>query len=187
MSFKAVQKVLVIDVESTGLDPIKNSCIEIGAVLLDEELNVLDEYSTLIAPLPGTEINPDSMAVNKISMEELKTAPDYKTVIEEFHKRFSSFFPVPTISGWNVWFDVAFLRGLYEKAGKNWPFGHRFLDLQSVVQFFSGFQGVSLEKLVSSLLKEKQTHRAIDDTRHTAQVLKHLVEKHIISIDLPER
>jgi len=181
MNFKANQKVLVIDVESTGLDPTKHSCIEIGAVLMDEELNIVDEYSSLIAPIPGTEVNPESMAVNKISMEELKTAPDYKTVIEEFHKRFGEGGSIPTISGWNVWFDVAFLRGLYEKMGRQWPFGHRFLDLQSVAQFFSGFQGVSLEKLVDSLLQEKQTHRAIDDTRHTAKVLKYFVEKYLKS------
>jgi DNA polymerase III alpha subunit (gram-positive type) len=126
-------------------------------------------------------MNADSMAVNKISMEELKTAPDFKIVIEEFHKRFCEGGSIPTILGWNVWFDVAFLRGLYEKMGKPWPFGHRFLDLQSVAQFFSGFQGVSLEKLVDSLLKEKPTHRAIDDTRHTAKVFKIFAEKYLTS------
>ena len=179
MSGKENQRVLVVDVEATGLDPSKHSLIEIGAVLLDENLKTIKEYSSLVAPLPGREIYKESMAVNKISMEELKTAPDFKTVIDEFHEAFCLDPIVPTISGWNVWFDVDFMRVLYDKVGKKWPFGHRFLDLQSVAQFFSGFRGVSLEKLVDYYIKEKQTHRAIDDTRHTVQILRILAEKYL--------
>lgn len=179
MDSKMNNRVLVVDVEATGLDPSRHSLIEIGAVLLDENLKSIKEYSSLVAPLPGREINKESMAVNKISMEELKTAPDYKKVIEEFHEAFCLDPIVPTISGWNVWFDADFMRVLYDKVEKKWPFGHRFLDLQSVAQFFSGFRGVSLEKLVGHYIKEKPTHRAIDDARHTAQILRVLAEKYL--------
>jgi DNA polymerase III epsilon subunit-like protein len=179
MGNKNRKKVLVIDVETTGLDPAKHACIEIGAILLDEALNPVDEFSSLIAPMAGTEVNEESMAVNRIRMEDLRSAPDYQTVIGEFNHRFCSNQSIPTIAGWNVWFDMAFMRILFERVGMKWPFGHRFLDLQSVAQFFSGFRGVSLEETVQSLLGEKQTHRAIDDTRHTVKVFQHLAKQHL--------
>ena len=173
-------KVLVFDVECTGLDPVKNALIEIGAVLLDERLNPIDDYSTLIAPWEGAEINPEAMAVHKIKLEKLQAARGFQTVVKEFHKRFGSGDPLPVLAGWNVWFDVAFLRALYEKTELEWPFSHRFLDIQAIILFFSRLKGASLEETVKSIvgIGETQSHRAIDDARQTVKVLQHLAEKH---------
>ena len=179
MGIMGLNRVLVIDIESTGLDPARHACIEIGAVLLDEELNPVDEFSSLIAPWEGAEINQESMAVNKISIEKLYHASDFRQVVTEFHQRFSSTQSVPVLAGWNVWFDAAFMRQLYEKAGLKWPFGHRFLDIQSVVLFFSRFRGMSLEKTAQALLGEKQTHRAMDDTWQTVKILQRYAQKHL--------
>ena len=179
MSPKLHRKVLVIDVEATGLDPVKNACIEVGAVLLDETLEPIDDYSSLIAPWEGAQIDPKAMAVHNISLKELRKARDVRSVVEEFHARFCSDSSVPIIAGWNVWFDVAFLRALYDRTEIKWPFSHRFLDVQAIVLFFSRLDGPSLEKTVQSLLGEKQTHRAINDARQTGKVLQHLAEKHL--------
>ncbi len=170
MGVRGRNKVLVIDVEATGLDPARHACIEIGAVLLDEGLNSTDEFSSLLAPWEGAEIAEESMAIHKIDLEKLRAARDFKSVISEFHQRFCTDPSIPTLAGWNVWFDAAFLRQLYDRAGIKWPFGHRYLDIQSVVSFYSGFRGVSLEDTVKSLTGEVQTHRAIEDTRQTANL-----------------
>jgi DNA polymerase III epsilon subunit-like protein len=175
------RKVLVIDVEATGLDPVKNACIEVGAVLLDETLEPIDDYSSLIAPWEGAEFNKESMAVHNISMKELKEARDFHVVIGEFHKRFCSDSTMPMLAGWNVWFDVAFMRALYDRTEIKWPFSHRFLDVQAIVLFFSRLHGPSLEKTVRSLLGEKQTHRAIDDARQTGKVLQNLAGKYLFT------
>ena len=181
MDLRLHRKVLVIDVEATGLDPAKNACIEVGAVLLDETLEPIDDYSSLIAPWEGAEFNKESMAVHGISMKELKQAPNFHAVIGEFHKRFCSDSPIPTLAGWNVWFDVAFMRVLYDKIGMRWPFSYHFLDIQSIVLFYSRFHNPSLEQTVRSLLGEKQTHRAIDDARQTGKVLQHLAKEHLLA------
>jgi DNA polymerase III epsilon subunit-like protein len=173
------KKVLVVDVETTGLDPTKHACIEIGAVLLDEVLNPIDDYSSLIAPWEGAKIDKKSMAIHNITLKELKGARDFRSVVGEFHNRFCSGPSIPVLAGWNVWFDVAFLRILYDKTEIKWPFSHRFLDVQAIVLFFSRLEGPSLEKTVKSLLGEKQTHRAIDDARQTGKVLQHLAGKYL--------
>lgn len=41
---------LWVDLETTGSDPTKDCIIEVGAILTDQDLNVLGEYSELVAP-----------------------------------------------------------------------------------------------------------------------------------------
>jgi DNA polymerase III epsilon subunit-like protein len=176
---KGHNKVLVFDLETTGLDPARHAVIEIGAVLLDENLLPIEEYSSLVSPWDGAEIMPESMAVNRISMEELRGAPDFRAVTAEFHRKFGAADPLPWLAGWNVWFDVAFLKAHYERAGMRWPFPHHFLDVQSLILFRSRFRGASLSATVRSMLGEKQTHRAIDDARQTARVLTLLGDEFI--------
>lgn len=183
MSLNCHNKVLVFDLETTGLDPARNACIEIGAVLLDESLRPIDEYSSLAAPWEGAEIVPKSMAVNRISRDELESARDIGTVVGEFHQKFGSAKPLPWLAGWNVWFDVAFLKAHYERTGVTWPFSYHFLDVQSLILFQSKFRGASLSGTVQSMLGDKQTHRAIDDARQTARVLTLLGEKYLSGPD----
>ena len=180
MAIKFNNEVLVFDVEATGLDPVKNACIEIGAVLLDKDLNMVNEFSTLVAPWPGAEIVKESMAVHKISLEELNRGPDFRTAVGEFHERYGTKKPLPILAGWNVWFDVFFVRALYDKAGIKWPFSHHFLDIQSVELFMGALKVVSLENTVKSMVVgDLQTHRAIDDARQTAKVLQVLAQRHL--------
>lgn len=172
-------KVLVFDVETTGLDPTKHACIEIGAVLLDETLRPIDEYSSLMAPWKGAELMKKSQEIHKIPENEFKQARPLEVVVREFHNRFGSRQPVPILAGWNVWFDVAFLRVLYEKEGIEWPFSFHFLDIQAIILFFHKMKRSSLHKTVQAMLTETQTHRAIDDARQTAKVLSLLGEQHL--------
>ena len=137
MESKCLNKVLVIDVETTGLDPQKHACIEIGAVLLDESLNPIDEFSSLLAPWEGAEIVKESMAVNKISQKELSAAKGFESVLQEFHQQFGTGMPLPWLAGWNVWFDIAFLQNHYRKAQLKWPFSFKSLDIQSLIRIFS--------------------------------------------------
>jgi len=141
-------RVLVIDVETTGFDPAQYACIEIGAVLLDESLHPVQEFSSLIAPWEGAQIMEQSMKVNQISREQLQCAPFIAEVVNEFHDTFRLDEAVPLIAGWNVWFDVSFLKELYRRAQRAWPFSYRLLDVQSVVCFHSMLAGLSQEKAI---------------------------------------
>ena len=46
---KVLNRILVIDVETTGFEPSKHACIELGAVLLDEHFKSIEEFSSLVA------------------------------------------------------------------------------------------------------------------------------------------
>lgn len=179
MNPKVHKNILIIDVETTGLDPVKHSCIEIGAVRLDKDLNALNEWSSLLSPWEGSEFLKEALAVHKISVQEIMESRPLDEVIKEFDKWIRSEGPTPILSGWNVWFDVAFLRDLYKRANISWPFSHHYLDVQSLMFFFSGIQELPLNEAVQRWIGEKQTHRALDDAKHTAQILRLLATKHL--------
>ncbi|MFN7139325.1 MAG: exonuclease domain-containing protein [Limisphaerales bacterium] len=174
---KTTSDILLIDVETTCVDPLKHACIEIGAILLDHDLNPIREYSTYIAPWEGAEIQPEAMAVNGISPCDLERAPTIQQVVEQFDCIFQPETRRLFLSGWNVWFDVGFLRVLYGKAGRRWPFRSRMLDLQSIVTFHSQLVPQSQAETAKRYLNEEQSHRALGDVQQTAKILKLFTEK----------
>ena len=169
--------ILVIDVETFGLNPTKNACIELGAVHLNVNLDPINEFSTLIAPWAGSEIVPEALRVNGIDLESLNSAPQISEVVELFHANFRPDINKLLLCGWNVWLDVAFLRDLYVRGNRKWPFGHRLLDMQSVVTFHSNLIPRSQAEVIKSLLNENQSHRALEDAQQTAKILRFFNDK----------
>jgi DNA polymerase III epsilon subunit-like protein len=166
------KEILVIDVETTGLDPAKHACIELGAVCLDKDLQMTKQFSSLVAPWKGAEFVKEAMKINQIAAEQLRGAPSIEDVVEAFHETFRPDEKILLLSGWNVWLDAYFLRNLYERASREWPFNYRLLDVQSVFSFHSLMAASSQEKTIQELLHEKQEHRALADAKHTSRVLQ---------------
>ncbi|HWA25959.1 MAG TPA: 3'-5' exonuclease [Lacunisphaera sp.] len=173
------QPVLVVDVETSGFDPQRNACLELGAILLDTTLKPVAQFSSLIAPWKGAELVPQAMAVNRISAEELKTAPTAAQALERFHAEMVGSKAAPLLAGWNIWFDAGFLRNLYERAERPWPFRHRLLDVQSIALFHSRFGAGSQEVAIKEHLDDQQKHRALPDALHTARLLQQFAERHL--------
>lgn len=178
-------RVLVIDVETTGFDPARHACIEIGAVLLDESLRAVQEFSSLIAPWEGAQIVEQAMKVNQISRKQLQSAPRVEEVVKQFHETFRLADMPPLISGWNVWFDVSFIKDLYQRVQRPWPFSYRLLDVQSVVSFHMLLAGISQEKAIEKFLNERQKHRALADASHTARLLQLVAQRCLLDSHLP--
>ncbi|PWU19847.1 MAG: hypothetical protein C5B50_05305 [Verrucomicrobia bacterium] len=176
-TFPVERELLVLDVETTGLRPDRNACIEIGALLLDRNLQINSSFSSLVCPWQGAEIVPEAMQKNRITPQELAAAPPIQEVVKEFHA-FAAVNPAPLIAGWNVWFDVGFLKDLYSRAALKWPFGHRLADVQSVFSYFSGFAGTSQEEAIKQMLNESQSHRALADATQTTKILQKMAGVH---------
>jgi DNA polymerase-3 subunit epsilon len=171
---RVARRALVIDVETTGLDPARHACIEIGAVLLDESLDVVWEFSASLLPPPDAEICAEAQQIHRIALAESQRGEPAEKVIRAFHHRISSESAPVVVAGWNVWFDVSFLKVLYRRAGIDWSFGHRFLDVQSIVSFAEDLRDVSQASVIENYLGETQTHRALADARQTARLLRQM-------------
>jgi len=72
---------VVFDLETTGINQERDAIIEISAIKVQNH-EVTDEFSTLVNP--GRHIPAGATAVNGITDDMVKDAPDIKTAMEDF-------------------------------------------------------------------------------------------------------
>jgi len=174
---------LVLDLETTGIDPVLHSTIEIGAVLLDRHtLEEVKAWSAVIKRQERNGTNPYSMALHGISLQDIKMGKDPKRAVEEFLETFGTDY---LLTGWNVGFDVQFFRALLRHTGHTDAFDkidyHR-IDVWSIAQFLKTigwFQSdvSSLSCLCEQLgLPRSKAHSGLEDARITATALRRLIQ-----------
>lgn len=159
-----MQTLIALDLETTGLDPMRDAVIEIGAVRFRGD-RVEDEWTTLVnpgRPLPGF-----ITQLTGITDDMLADAPRLSQVLGELESRAGDL----PILGHSVRFDLAFLRrkGLF---GLNQTVDT--FDLASVL--LPSASRYRLGALASALgVPVRSSHRALDDARTTMQVYLKLV------------
>lgn len=180
-------RLLVIDTETGGFDPLMWSILSIGAVVW-EDGNLLGEAEVLVAEQP-VEVEAGAMKVNRIDLKEhvaIGLAP--KRAVATFENFILEYFPqgkVP-LAGHNVGFDIGFLQRLYRLAGVDFEtrFSHRSIDTSSIMNFLrlAGKLPIPNSSLDSGLryfrieVKGHERHSALADARATAKVLTALIE-----------
>ena len=166
---------VAVDIETTGLDPNRESIIEFAALVFQGD-DILDEVHTLINP--GKPIPPEITRITGIDDRMVTGAPSLFTVRSKIRNVLADHI----IIGHNVGFDMGFL----EAEG----FGlrqHRMdtITLASILIPEAGRYG--LEALVNFLNlpnpSGKQTHRALDDVRQTVDLFFEL-RRRALGLDL---
>ena len=160
---------VVLDFETTGLDPQVDEIIEIGAVKIQDG-QIVDEYHTLIKP--SREISRRSSEITGITQEMLEN----KRSIEEVLPEFLGFLENSIIVAHNANFDYRFLRLWIKKVmGLDWE--RPYIDTLALAKSLLKMRSYSLDSVVEKLgLGPFRHHRALDDARVTAQVFLRFVE-----------
>ena len=152
----------VLDVETTGLDPLKDRVIEVGVVVTDVSGRTLDEWGTLINP--GVGIRSSASHINGIQTEWLAAAPSFAAVAHEVAQRMNGRIFVAH----NVKFDSSFLHEEFARAGYletgDWT-NLCTLDLADKVGLPR-----RLTLACASMGIPHETHDALGDARATAQL-----------------
>lgn len=183
MNFK--KDILLIDLETTGLDASKHEIIQLGAVLLDgKTLKEKKVFNTFIRSTGWKNRDPESMLVNGISKDQLEGAPSLKEVIKEFEELFPSGKVILAYYGGPV--DMDFLRAAYKKLKKIWKFDYHYFNLWGL--FFSylasrnklrnqkKFTGFSLDDFMKEFkLKSENRHDALEDCRIEAEIFRRVM------------
>jgi len=99
----AMPTIVSLDIETTGLDPLRDAVIEIGAVRFNGN-RVEREWSTLINP--NRIIPPQITQLTGITNEMVRTAPPLQAVLHEL----ADFAGQAPIVGHSVHFDLSFLQ-----------------------------------------------------------------------------
>jgi len=112
-------KVLWVDLETTGTNPIRHGIIQLAALveiggILEAELNLK------MAPLAKHEIEEEALAVNSVTQEEINTYPHQSKQYPEFEALLSRYInryeklDKFILAGYNInAFDEPFLRQLF--------------------------------------------------------------------------
>ncbi|NMB57655.1 MAG: DEAD/DEAH box helicase [Chloroflexi bacterium] len=159
--------IVSLDIETTGLDPVNDAIIEIGAVRFNGN-RVEAEYSQMINP--GRPIPPMITQLTGITDEMVRREPPVKAIIQDFE----NFVGDCPILGHNIRFDLGFLRRQTRAFEYN-----DIIDTYELAAVFlptaSRYNLGALQQLLS--IPFPATHRALDDARATRGVYEKLIRK----------
>ncbi len=180
---KLPEKLIALDIESTDSDYQKGSIIQIGAVIVNEDLSLGAEFNTLIKPLDNYH-NPDARKVHQITDEMLENAPTIQDALDAFEKFAHTASPRPLLASWGNYFDITFIRETYRKIGRKYQFSYRSLDLKSIAIWemakHTPIHGEGLSGGVNAFLNalgmqfEGTPHNALHDIKNTMRIIQAL-------------
>lgn len=173
-------KLLWVDLEMTGLDPLKDVIIEVGAEITDFEFKTLADYEAMIQQpkeivLNRIENNPQNKAwwdqypenkadfINNLD----KGKPSFQAeqdLIELIEKHFGD--EPAILAGNSIHNDRAFIKQWWPNLDKK--LHYRMLDVSSYKILMQAKYGVEFEK--------KGAHRAFDDIQASIAELQHYLE-----------
>jgi len=173
---------ICLDIETTDVSNEIGSIIQLGAIYLNDEFEEIDSFSTYIKPLDSHR-NQKAMSVNEISEDILAHSPSLTEALELFENFVFQKLKNNKIrlAAWGAYFDIPFLRMQYKKIHREWPFGHKSIDLKSIAIWELSKRNIPLFGGVEKALKylnlefEGRQHDALADINNSVRVLKKII------------
>lgn len=172
---------IILDIETTGLDPLKHSMVSLGAVDYDTG----EEFYGECRVTPGRVI--DSFALGVNGFTEAQCLDETKELPDALYLRFLGWCLATKrdllVGGQQVGaFDLLFLKEVHARcvaAGSGtpaWSFGHRSVDLHSVA-FAKLGKSLSLDGILQAvgLTPEPKPHNALTGARLERDAFKLLL------------
>ncbi len=161
---------IVFDVETTGISPLNDRIIEIGAIKIRGG-KITSELSTLVNP--GVCIPPRITDITGITDAMIANQPRIEEVLPEF----LAFCEEDIILGHNISFDYSFIKASCVKEGL--AFNKQAVDTLTIARkFLKGLPSRSLGGLCEHYnISLTQAHRAVHDARATYALFRCLQEQ----------
>ena len=160
-------RIVFFDTETTGANPATAKIVELGYVVTDEELNVLNSWRTLVDPeMP---IPADASGVHHITDEDVYDAPTVEQISEACLAPLQQ--PGAILVAHNAPFDLQVAAGLLGRDYKS-------IDtLQLAKRYIPDAPNHKLGTLMyyCGLTQRKNTHSAIEDCMICVDLLRHIM------------
>lgn len=178
---------IVLDVESTSLDPRTGSILSLGALDLDEPSNQFYDECRI---WDGAHVEEAALAVNGFSQEEIRD--EGKKTEAELVGAFVAWATARPkslmLAAQNVSFDLEFVQEACKRAGIECPFGKRTIDTHTLVWLHMqsrglaqpvnehGNSGISLDAALEycGVPKEPKPHNALTGAFCHAEVISRI-------------
>ena len=186
------KKVFWFDVETTGLNPIKQDIIQL-AFLIEIDGKVIESQNLLMQPFDYTTVDQEALEIHDRSIEEIRT---YSTpneaylkliaILEKYVDRYDRADKFHH-AGYNSRFDMDFLRQFFIKNGDSffgsW-FNHKAIDPLSLLHLIDGIGNISLDNYrLETVCKHfdipLDAHDALSDINATRNLTKLICLKYI--------
>lgn len=180
---------VVVDVETSGLHPEHNALLEMAVVLIDYNPEsgfiVGPSFSEHIIPFPDAEMDPKSLAFNKIdpyhplrfAKPEIEALKSLFEPIKQALKKHRC--QKAVLVGHNAWFDLQFLQKACDRQDLKSPF-HSFTSFDTATLAGIAYGQTVLAKALSAAdidFNINEAHSAIYDAQKTAELFCKILNK----------
>jgi len=172
--FASFQNIIVLDVETTGIDMRRDEVIELAALCVEkrgEELVTADEFDLFIRLSEGRHLPPVIVELTGITEERLLREGVSKSAAAE---RFAELLrrPKPLVVAYNAQFDLCFLYYLLRRTGQAPLLRNiKMLDALTVYKDRQPYPHKLSDAVRAYSLQAQNTHRAIDDAKAALELL----------------
>ena len=179
---------VVVDVETSGFDPVKNALLEVAAVpIVADQEGYMAPGATIachVKPFEGSILDPKSLEFNGIDPHHpFRMAKPEKEALEHIFKPIRILVKSKQCSrailvGHNAFFDLGFIRAAVERCNiKNQPF-HSFSSFDTATLAGLAYGQTVLARAVIAAKIEweaEKAHSAVYDAEKTAELFCKIV------------
>lgn len=168
-----MNNLIIVDIETTGLDRVNCGIVSIGAV----DYNSEHKFYIECRPNQSDIIEQKALEINGFTYDQIfdPTKPSTTQAYKSFEEWALSIYDQPILGGENIGqFDALFLcKASGNGFTLNWPFKHRFVDLHSIFCFATG-KSISLQNMAKyfGLDPEPEIHNALNGALKAKEVLQ---------------
>jgi DNA polymerase-3 subunit epsilon len=185
-------KKLFVDLETCGLDSVKNGIVEIGMII--ETPRSHKEHHFFLRPFPKDVVDLKALEINRMTKEEIAKFSDPVAVYREIstilslyvnkYNRADKFIFI----GYNAVFDYDFMRAFFNKCGDKYfgsfvhypPLDVMQLALLKLVKTRHEMPNFKLGTVASEcgiVINEEEAHGAMYDIQKTRELFYKLMER----------
>lgn len=178
--FQQFDNLIVLDTETTGINPAKEEIIELAAVRLvqkDGKLEYAEEFDDLIRLSDGRHLSQEIVNLTGISEQMLMTRGISKS---ESCAHLMRMLQVsrPLIVAYNAQFDLCFLYYFLQRYGDTSVLkGVKMLDALTIYKDRRPYPHKLANAVDAYRLVTQNTHRAVDDAKATVELLLAMQEE----------
>lgn len=172
--------ICVLDVEATcvekAVDKVNfiSEIIEIGAVFIDKNYNVISEFDSFIQPSLNTELTQFCKTLTSIKQSDVDTAKPFRNVFFEFESWFNQYSSDLKFASFG-YYDFIQMQHDCKLHSIPFPFINH-INIKPLVEHKTGLRRIGLGKVLRHLNIpfEGTRHRGIDDSKNIVKVCKAL-------------
>ena len=166
----------VVDFETTGLNPETDRIVQLAAIIVNGEGDIIDSFDTIVKPESPTEYQHGAEHIHGISIEQVSDGMPLREALEQLW----SINAGHVFTAHNAAFDLGFLHAESERVGiKGQVEVH--IDTLELSRRTTGTDTTRRHNLFALCehygIERDQVHDAKSDATATAQLLMHLIKE----------